>query len=206
MCQELFTIFTIFQTLFGPLLAMLCRLYLKSYYIIYINIIYFKIRSKTEFVELINNHLKFQFFTRETHWYYFQEKFKREFKERVFCNSLRRICCPNSANQDDEELALGHLPVSQRTNGIELVVQTNNRHLPTNLKHTVMGMEVIGKFKYNLYKQTIFLYKFHYIILCMWGVQKYCVLLLLGTSWSSLVFCFLISPSLFNIWSAKILI
>ena len=49
--------------------------------------------------------------------YIFQEKFKSEFKERVFCNDLRRLCCPRLSNPEDEELALGAIPVSQRTNG-----------------------------------------------------------------------------------------
>ena len=53
--------------------------------------------------------------------YFFQEKFKSEFKERVFCNDLRRLCCPRLSNPEDEELALGAIPISQRTNGMELL-------------------------------------------------------------------------------------
>ena len=49
---------------------------------------------------------------------FLQEKFKSEFKERVFCNDLRRLCCPRLSNPEDEELALGAIPISQRTNGM----------------------------------------------------------------------------------------
>ena len=59
---------------------------------------------------------------------YLQEKFKSEFKERVFCNDLRRLCCPRLSNPEDEELALGAIPISQRTNGMELLYEYSDKY------------------------------------------------------------------------------
>ena len=63
---------------------------------------------------------------------FLQEKFKNEFKERVFCNSLRRICCPNTSNQEEEELALGTIPM-RPTNGIE--TGPIDPHLPSHVQN-----------------------------------------------------------------------
>ena len=65
--------------------------------------------------------LIFKEYIYDTYAYFLQEKFKSEFKERVFCNDLRRLCCPRLSNPEDEELALGAIPISQRTNGMELL-------------------------------------------------------------------------------------
>jgi hypothetical protein len=41
-----------------------------------------------------------------------QEKFKREFKAKADCKTLRKLCCKNDMSRDDEDMALTPYPTA----------------------------------------------------------------------------------------------